>query len=390
MKLSVVIPTYKPQDIRPLLTALVNQQDKDFELVLVENGSDKKMLADHLHGYDFSCSPVFIHEKTPGLNRARNLGVKASKGSHIVLIDDDCLPGTDWIGAIKRSHKAYPSAGVIGGRVLLSLEHPHPFWLNPEMRRSLAELEYGEETKALERWQYLVGANLSFTRIIFDDVCGFNENLGLSGDDKIKRVNDEAEFIFKASLRGMPGAIYAGEAVVKHTIPPDRTSFDYLLTRWFGQGVSDIEYDLLQGGTKKAVRSLYSNVFHSHWHLESIRAYAAGLTGDEYEEFFWRGMLIRAVYLYGMRERLISVSPVYGNVSIIGSIEHIAFKRGSRLSDIQADDSGYAEKQKLLQRILYNSQPTISPFTRVTLISGLVSHELDLKIYPVEMEQTAA
>lgn len=388
MKLSVIVPTYKPRDIMPLLSGLLQQSDQDFELVVVENGSEERSLAHQLECCAFNLSPIYKHEKKSGLNKARNLGVLASSGSHIAFIDDDCRPDHYWVANLKEAHRQYPSAGVIGGRVLLKHEKPPPFWLNTEFRRSLAELDYGDELKALGRWQYLVGANLSFSRTVFDEVCGFQEGFGLNGDEAITRANDEAEFIQKAGMRGLPGAVYAGAAVVEHHVPFYRTKFESLLIRRFGQGVSDVEYDILQSGFNRALRLFYTQVFQSRWHLNELEKYSSDLSEDESMECMWRGMLARVVYLMGIRERLISSTPVFNVFSTIGTVESTAYRRGREMAGLEVHNVEKPLATELLQRILYEARTTISPFTRVAMAAGVASHDLNIRLQAMGTEQT--
>lgn len=387
MKLSIVIPTYQSQDLVPLISSLAKQSEQGFEVIVVENGINQKTLGQQLKDCALSSVITHIHENESGLNRARNLGVLASHGSHIALIDDDCYPDVDWVDKLIKAHQECPLAGVIGGRVLLEFEQNPPSWLNSEFRRSLAELDYGEEQKPLERWQHLVGANLSFSRDVFDEVGGFQESLGLKGGDEIIRANDEAEFIHKACLRGLPGAVYEGRAVLHHQIPASRITFDYLLKRRFGQGVSDIEYDLLHAGLPKAFRSFYSQVFRSRWHLEELNKDSDGLSQGNADDLKWRGMLSRVIYLMGARERLVTRTPAYNVFHLQEKAEEIAFQRGRKLAVSWGCVDDRASLIRLLTRILYDPRTTFSPFIRLAMLVGVVQHELDVQIISVQAKQ---
>lgn len=378
MKLSIIIPTYQSHDIRPLLSGLANQSKLPFEVIVVENGSHQKTLS-QLAENESNLNIKYIHEPLAGLNRARNRGGYASEGSHIAIIDDDCLPHVDWVSSLMNAHLKNPLAGVIGGRVLLDYKAPPPVWLNSEFRRSLAELDYGEEQKTLGRWQHLVGANLSFSRDVFNEVGGFQESLGLKGDEEIIRANDEAEFIHKACLRGLPGAIYEGRAVVRHQIPDTRLTFDYLLRRRFGQGVSDIEYDLFHSGIDKAFRTFYNQVFRSRWHLEELKKDSAGFSKTDSEELLWRGMFARVLYLMGARERLVTLEPEYKVFSPKIKAEEMAFQRGKYLSQ-SVIGNNHLSINNLLQRVIYDPRIMFSPFARVALLTGIVNHELNVQL----------
>lgn len=384
MKLSVVIPTYQPHDIRPMLSALSQQSVLPAEVIIVENGNPGKILEQQVRnsGSDFEIK--YIHDSLAGLNRARNAGVHASLGSHIAIIDDDCKPDTNWVAGIVKAHMENPQAAVVGGRVLLEYDAEQPLWLSSEFRRSLAELDYGEQQKVLGRWQHLVGANLSFSRDVFDEVGGFEESLGLMGGDEIIRANDEAEFIHKACLRGLPGAIYEGRAVVRHQIPASRLEFDYFLRRRYGQGVSDIEYDLLHSGIEKAIRSFYNKVFHSQWHFEELKRDASLLSQTQAEELLWRGMVARVLYLMGARERLITREPIFKRIKIQVKAEETAYGRGKNLFR-PAVANGQASLNELLQRALYNPDIKVSPFIRIAMLSGIIQHEFNCMLDPDQL-----
>ena len=252
--LSVVIPTSRPRDISPTLESLSGQLDSDFELLVVENGPRSESLAEDLQQCSARMRLTHLLLPEAGLNRARNFAVQHAQHELISFLDDDCIAGPGWTIAVKRAHAQYPSAGVVGGRVLLDLTlGDEPAWLLGEFRRSLAEIDWGEGSGPLQRWQHLVGANLSFRRDIFDRVGGFREDIGLRGGDTIIRANDEAEFIQHAAICGEPGAVYMADMAVRHRIAPDRLSFNYMLRRRFGQGVSDIEQELATLGKEAAL-----------------------------------------------------------------------------------------------------------------------------------------
>ncbi len=94
MRISVVIPTYKPQDyIWECLDSLYRQTlDKSmYELVLVLNGCDEpwrgrieEWIALHT---DLNIN--FVQTDTPGVSNARNIGLNNAAGKYITFIDDD-------------------------------------------------------------------------------------------------------------------------------------------------------------------------------------------------------------------------------------------------------------------------------------------------------------
>lgn len=95
MKISVVIPSYKPQAyIWECLDSIRNQTfpKKDFELILVLNGCDepyysqiKEYITQNLDGFNVN----FIQTNVGGVSNARNIALDIAKGEYVAFIDDD-------------------------------------------------------------------------------------------------------------------------------------------------------------------------------------------------------------------------------------------------------------------------------------------------------------
>lgn len=95
MKISVIIPTYKPQDyLWECLDSLVMQTfpKEDFEVILVLNGCSEPYksaietyMAEKMQGMNVN----FIHTEVGGVSNARNLALDQVKGEYVTFIDDD-------------------------------------------------------------------------------------------------------------------------------------------------------------------------------------------------------------------------------------------------------------------------------------------------------------
>jgi len=103
MKISVVIPTYKPQDyLLACLKSLKNQTfDKSkFEIILVLNGEknpyfDKinKTILEEFTEYNVN----FIQTEIASVSNARNIGLENAKGDYIIFLDDDDLLSNNYL-----------------------------------------------------------------------------------------------------------------------------------------------------------------------------------------------------------------------------------------------------------------------------------------------------
>lgn len=94
MKISVIIPTFKPQHyLLECLDSLCNQSldENDFEIVIVLNGC-KEPYYGQLQQYikEHSIANIrLLQTDVPGVSNARNIGINAAKGEYITFVDDD-------------------------------------------------------------------------------------------------------------------------------------------------------------------------------------------------------------------------------------------------------------------------------------------------------------
>lgn len=95
MKISVIIPTYKPQAyLWECLDSLVAQtfSKEDFEVVLVLNGCTepwKSQIQEYIDTKMKGMNVKFIHTEQGGVSNARNIALDVAQGEYVTFIDDD-------------------------------------------------------------------------------------------------------------------------------------------------------------------------------------------------------------------------------------------------------------------------------------------------------------
>lgn len=92
MKISVVIPLYNSErTILATLNSVLSQTYPVFETIIVNDGSSDKSV--EIVNHFINENPLFvfhiIHKLNGGVSSARNIGMKASKGDWIALLDSD-------------------------------------------------------------------------------------------------------------------------------------------------------------------------------------------------------------------------------------------------------------------------------------------------------------
>lgn len=94
MKASIIIPTYNSGDkIRRCLDSVLKQTEKDFQVIVVNDGSTDNtgVLLSTYQTKDRRI--VAINKKNGGVSSARNYGLENAKGDYIIFIDsDDYVP----------------------------------------------------------------------------------------------------------------------------------------------------------------------------------------------------------------------------------------------------------------------------------------------------------
>lgn len=89
-KVSVIVPVYNVEKyIKKCIDSILNQTFKDFELILIDDGSPDNCgkICDEYAGKDLRVK--VIHKENGGLSDARNFGIDASQGEIIGFVDSD-------------------------------------------------------------------------------------------------------------------------------------------------------------------------------------------------------------------------------------------------------------------------------------------------------------
>lgn len=90
MKFSIILPIYKVENyLRPCVDSILNQSYKDFEIILVDDGSPDScpQICDDYALRDNRVK--VIHKPNGGQADARNVGLEAASGDYICYVDSD-------------------------------------------------------------------------------------------------------------------------------------------------------------------------------------------------------------------------------------------------------------------------------------------------------------
>ncbi|MBQ6505594.1 MAG: glycosyltransferase family 2 protein [Flexilinea sp.] len=120
MLFSIIVPVYNVEKyIRECLDSILNQQFRDFELILVDDGStDSSGKICDEYAENFPCVTV-LHKENEGLLLARRTGLKAAKGDYVMHCDsDDYYAPTTLAEVRKVIQEKYPDMVMFGYNVV--------------------------------------------------------------------------------------------------------------------------------------------------------------------------------------------------------------------------------------------------------------------------------
>jgi len=108
---SIVIPLYNKENyIEDTLKSVVNQNFKDFEIIIVDDGSVDASLQ---IVENFDKIPLrILRQKNQGVSVARNHGIKNAEGRYIALLDADDIWFPNHLSEIKKAIHQFPNESI--------------------------------------------------------------------------------------------------------------------------------------------------------------------------------------------------------------------------------------------------------------------------------------
>lgn len=95
-KYSVIVPVYnRPEEVNELLHSLTLQQYRNFEVIIVEDGSTNPC-RDIVDNYRDQLQLGYIFKQNSGPGPSRNVGYAQAKGDYFVVFDSDCIIPPDY------------------------------------------------------------------------------------------------------------------------------------------------------------------------------------------------------------------------------------------------------------------------------------------------------
>ena len=119
--ISVIIANLNGEVYLPdCLQSLSSQTFRDFEVILVDNGSTDRSLS--LVKKDFPWVKVISLETNTGFARANNIGFESSSSEFVATLNNDTIAGPGWLQALYDAAKNNSDTGMVASKIYLGKE----------------------------------------------------------------------------------------------------------------------------------------------------------------------------------------------------------------------------------------------------------------------------
>ncbi len=240
MTFSIIIPVYnRPAEVADLLDSLKKQTCKDFEVILVEDGSTETCEAEAREAAK-EIDVKYYHKPNEGRSIARNYGLERAQGDYMVFFDSDCVIPPTYFATVRDALKEHPLDCYGGPDAAHESFTPVQKAINFSMTSFFTTGGIRGGKKSLEKFTPRT-FNMGVSRAVYEKVGGFREMFS-EDIDMSTRVR-QAGF----SIGLIP------DAAVWHK---RRVDFKKFLRQVWVFGMSRITLKLLYPDSLKAVHTL--------------------------------------------------------------------------------------------------------------------------------------
>jgi glycosyltransferase involved in cell wall biosynthesis len=206
---TVVVSTLdRPATLARCVQALLVGSSRPDELVVVDQGEPEGTARALEPAREAGIAVQHVRQPRLGLSASQNAGVRAAGSAVVAVVDDDCVPDTQWVEVVRRAFADRTAPLLLTGRVL-----PLP----PVGERTLAvssRLSTDPQVWTAPTLPWLVGTggNFAVTRTAYLDVEGNDERLGTGTPGRGGNDLD----LFQRQLAAGVHARYEPDLVVEH------------------------------------------------------------------------------------------------------------------------------------------------------------------------------
>ena len=239
MKYSIIIPVYnRPDEVDELLTSLCEQKVKDFEVIVVEDGSQRDCKA-VTEKYADRLDVKYFMKPNSGPGQSRNYGAERAQGDYLIILDSDVVLPPGYLEAVDNSHPVHAFGGP---------DAAHPSFTPVQKAISYSMTSFfttggirGSKKARLDKF-YPRSFNMGIRRDVYLKLGGFSK----------MRFGEDIDFSYRIVEAGYNPQLLP-EAWVWHK---RRTDFRKFFRQVYNSGIARINLEKRHPGTLKLVHLL--------------------------------------------------------------------------------------------------------------------------------------
>ncbi|MBQ2178954.1 MAG: glycosyltransferase [Prevotella sp.] len=243
MKYSIIVPVFnRPDEVDELLESLCSQTLKDFEVVIVEDGSQKPC-KDVCDKYAGILDLHYYNKENSGPGQSRNYGVERAQGRYVIILDSDVVLPESYLEAIDSAISHQTSDIVAWG----GPDASHPSFTPVQKAISYSMTSFfttggirGGKAK-LDKF-YPRSFNMGIRRDVYQELGGFSK----------MRFGEDIDFSYRIVEAGYQPRLFP-DAWVWHK---RRTDFRKFFRQVYNSGIARINLEKRHPGTLKLVHLL--------------------------------------------------------------------------------------------------------------------------------------
>ena len=243
MKYSIIVPVFnRPDEVDELLESLCSQTLKDFEVVIVEDGSQKPC-KDVCDKYAGILDLHYYNKENSGPGQSRNYGVERAQGRYVIILDSDVVLPESYLEAIDSAIGHQTSDIVAWG----GPDASHPSFTPVQKAISYSMTSFfttggirGGKAK-LDKF-YPRSFNMGIRRDVYQELGGFSK----------MRFGEDIDFSYRIVEAGYQPRLFP-DAWVWHK---RRTDFRKFFRQVYNSGIARINLEKRHPGTLKLVHLL--------------------------------------------------------------------------------------------------------------------------------------
>ena len=241
MKYSVVIPVYnRPDEVDELLESLSNQTQKDFEVIIVEDGSVTPC-KDVCDKYAGILALHYYAKENSGPGQSRNYGAERAKGDYIIILDSDVVLPAGYLQAIDDELSQSPAEAFGGPDAAHDSFTPVQKAISYSMTSFFTTGGIRGGKAKLDKF-YPRSFNMGIRRDVYLQLGGFSK----------MRFGEDIDFSYRIVEAGYKPRLFPS-AWVWHK---RRTDFRKFFRQAYNSGIARINLEKRHPGTMKLVHLL--------------------------------------------------------------------------------------------------------------------------------------